>query len=589
MYSEPKKLSDYQDDDIESVKSSDSIDTTDTDKPVEVKHSSDEIQEGFTNIEEATKTDISGVPDVKPNNPKTSPTTSTNDKESSSLKFFFAIERFIFGAFSNTPDLSGQSVGKRITTGITLTISRLLLIILLIFVGLFVKYASHNYNTEEYFPHDIAKPPYYPTSEELAKYEPTRDLRKICKDDPYAPFIGKFRNPDQTYPEYLYYTAMDLPHADPCIVDGVATGTDADKTVPKASSDNMLIRWWVQVKSLFSVLGAIFSNAFSAVVNFFKSSAEGVESGLVELATEPEMKLLDEAEQEGEKAFKAYIQGEKELEEARQGQNKKQQTNQVGQGKPRRNRPQRGGASADASQSSSPTKSTHEYDTYLNVYALDKTRTKEDIGWPYYPIIANSTKLCASVTNNIALKLMNFVNIISGKTGQESETSSAMIQFLRVIAFTLVGILIITLTSNIGPLVSGLYIPIISIASIVMAGKAEPLLALLFFPLIPLAVPAMGLNWLLNVGILSWRLLYFAFTMFIRPLGEFQAVFAEFVDIIRKNPSGILVMVLLLSTLSGYQVAQEEYKAYFILGVVLAVVMMGVNIQLNGTSSTPTS
>lgn len=576
--SEPKDLALYEKDDKEETES---IVSTDTDEPVEPREKREkgekrENKEGFTGS-------------VSPD--KTSPNEAINQTKSTGMIYsFFA-----------PPDVSGQTIQERMVAGVSLFIYRIFVLVILVMFGINFRFAANKFANEDYFPTDGTRPPYYPTPEELKQYEAeTMDLRKLCKNDADAEFIGRFRRPDQTYPEFLFYGGMKLPNKDPCITEGAMT-------------DGWYVRLSLQVSTVFNYLVNSFTSLFSRAL---KGTTDLVESAVIE----PEMKIAEEGEQlatkfvkdyetaiEGSKAkaftqeeqakTNAYIKREQADVDAQKklppAQRRVANTNrapvqsvQRGQGKA--NSFQMGGdKSSDASSSSSAPK--HVYGKQFNPYAFDRERKLADLTYFYRPIWAKSAFVAGSYTN-MALSLL--LSIFKGNT-EIKESHGTFNQLLNICLFILSGVVLILMFA--GMPVYAFIAWCMGVISILLGGGGVPAISVPLLSITGFGIPVaiyilvfLAFNQVVNTGIVLWRILYMfghilagPFIVHKKGKGELQ----EYMAIIRKDLNGFFALAWLVFVFSAYQVSPPGYDNGILGGGILAPILFGFAMKSSSSSN----
>lgn len=599
MYqSKPKDLSLYKDDaeDTESVASTDSDTTVEVDTK-NTKNTTKPRKEGFTG-----KEDKKNKKDKK-------------KKPNPIVQFFSA------------PDVSGQTVNQRIATGFRVFGYRMFIVILMIFLGINFRFAANKFGNEDYFPTDTTLPPYYPTQEELKYLEPTKDLKGVCKTDDTAEYIGRFRRPDETYPEFLYYDGMKLPNKDPCITEG-------------ATSDGWYIRLSIQISKFFGVIGDIFNSLINTITSLFTRAVTGSED-LVETAViEPELNIARQTEKlasDLEKA-KAEAQAQAYIEKRKADASLQQQIPSRSVIQPQQiqqvyspAQPEQVQAIAQSNKTSMPTQptqptqpvqpsrpskgikmrspkrglkikpsaqqrvanlnrapisqtggasQTHRFSKFLNPYAFDRERKVTDLTYFYRPIWAKSTQVSSTFTNMILQKLLSF---FKGDT-EIKESHGTLKQMLNILLFILMSFLLIVAIVFSLPFAT-VYSFVLSFISIILAGGGVPMISVILLGIsiigIPLAIYMaifIGFNQVVNSGIIIWRILYFLIHIVLGPfisLNQGKEEVKELFDIIRKDVNGFFAISWLMFVFTAYQVAPDKYNKGVLIGGILAPILFG--------------
>lgn len=561
-----------ENDDAESVGSNG---TVDTDASVDVHISNDSIEsntppkkEGFTGKKDK-KDDKKEKKDEK-------------EKKTSS----------VFLNFFAAPDVSGQTINQRIVTGFRVLGQRMLIVMLLIFLGINFRFAANKFANEDYFPTDGTLPPYYPTEEELKEIEPIRDLRQKCKGDETAEYISRFRRPDQTYPEFLYYDGMILKNKDPCITEG-------------ATSDGWYIRLSIQISKLFGVIGDIFNSMINTFTSLFTRAVTGVEDIAETAVIEPEMNIARQAEQleadlvktTKEAEAQAFAEKQKALAQTAQA------TSQAASQSPQKvnskltaqqkvanlNRPtiQSGKGKSYIQTGGAPP--VHRFSKFLNPYGFDRERKITDLTYFYRPIWAKSTQVSATFTNMI---LQKFLGLFKGDT-EIKESHGTFSQLLNILLFIFMSLIVLIGGAFTIPFAT-MYAWIFSMISIVLAGGGVPAISVLLLGMsiigIPLAIYIgifLGFNQVVNSGIIMWRFLYFLVHVVLGPLislKQGKEELKEFGDIIRKDLNGFFALTWILFVFTAYQVAPSGFSNGVLIGGILSPILFG--FAMNASTQT---
>jgi len=576
--SEPKDLELYKDD-------TESVVSTDTDTTVETE------KEGFTGKD--SKNESKKVNKTKKNT------------------------RNRVAAFFSAPDVSGQTVKQRILTGLRVFGYRMFIVILMIFLGINFRFAANKFANEDYFPTDNTMPPYYPSQEELEYLEPTRDMRVQCKNDDTAEYIGRFRRPDETYPEFLYYDGMILPNKDPCLTTG-------------ATSDGWYIRLSIQLSKFFGVVGDIFNSLINTITSLFTRAVTGSEDLVEKAVLEPEIQIAKQSEQLAADLEKAKAQAEAQA-YAMERKADASLTNQVparpvvqpqqmqqvyspAQPEQVQSVAQSNTTAMPMKQVSKPSKGikmrspkrglkikpqqrvanlnrgtisqtggasqTHRFSKFLNPYAFDRERKVTDLTYFYRPIWAKSTQVSSTFTNMILQKLLSF---FKGDT-EVQESHGTVSQLLNIFLFILMSFLLIVALVFSLPFAT-IYSMVFSFISIVLAGGGVPMISVILLGMsiigIPLAIFMaifLGFNQAVNMGIIFWRILYFLIHILLGPLlslNQGKEEVKELFDIIRKDLNGFFALTWIMLVFTAYQVSPEGYGNGILIGGLVAPVLFG--------------
>lgn len=563
-----KKHKNDKNDDAESVVSNDSVDSVDSDASVDVHISNDSIESNANSKKEG----FTGKKDDKKE--------KKDDKKTSS----------VFLNFFAAPDVSGQTINQRIVTGFRVLGQRMLIVMLLIFLGINFRFAANKFANEDYFPTDGTLPPYYPTEEELKEIEPIRDLRQKCKDDDTAEYISRFRRPDQTYPEFLYYDGMVLKNKDPCVTEGM-------------SSDGWYIRLSIQISKVFGVIGDIFNSIINTFTSLFTRAVKGAEDMAETAVVEPEMNVIRQAEKleadlvktTKEAEAKAFAEKQQALAQTAQATSQTPtkaipQTSKTiaQQNVADLNRPtiQSGKGKSYQTGGAPP---VHRFSKFLNPYGFDRERKITDLTYFYRPFWAKSTQVSATFTNMI---LQKFLGLFKGDT-EIKESHGTFSQLLNIFLFIFMSLLVLIGGVLTIPLATT-YAFIFSIISIVLAGGGVPMISVLLFPFtiigIPLAIYIaifLGFNVVVNSGIIMWRFLYFFVHAVLGPLislKQGKEDIKEFGDIIRKDLNGFFALTWILFVFTAYQVAPSGFSNGVLIGGIVSPILFG--FAMNASTQT---
>lgn len=532
-----------------------------------------------------------------------------------------------FASFMAVPAIpKDASQFERIKIGLKLTFSRMVMLCLLILIGINFRFASNTFGNEAYFPTDTTQPPYYPTPEELKELEPMSVRRISCKDNPNAEYIGKYRRVDNTFPEFLYYDGIELPNKDPCITEG-------------ATSDGWYIRLSIQLSRLFKIIGEIMSKIFNTIVNAFSSvfskAVDGMIQPEIEMAEEAgkvisdvEKQMLDAKAQSDikEAQAKEALYEKRALKDTAMEIKEETARSKLGNlgklGKPPSKpssasstaspaQPQKGkgrggrqhtsststqwGGASEPSNPSNP----HRYSKFLNPYAYDRERKLTDPTYFYRPIWAKSTQVSAVYTNAI---FSVFLSFFKGSVKVE-DTHSPLKQFLSILLFILLGVLVILVGSFTIPL-GGLYAVLMSGIALLVGGGAVPVVVTGLLAISIIGIPLsiyIGMflfaNYIANYGIIIWRILYFFIHVILGPLlslKQGKEEIKEFFTLLRKDIAGFFMLLWIVFVLSEYQVLGKSDQSTILVGGILAPVLFGFAMktpsllkQVGSTASAP--
>lgn len=573
VHTNKKHKNDDKNDENDDAESVGSNGTVDTDTSVDVYISTDSTDS--TNIS-SHKEGFTGKKDKK------------DDKKEKKTSSVFL--NFFAGPFA-APDVSGQTINQRIVTGFRVLGQRMLIVMLLIFLGINFRFAANKFANEDYFPTDGTLPPYYPTKEELKEIEPIRDLRQKCKDDDTAEYISRFRRPDQTYPEFLYYDGMVLKNKDPCVTEGM-------------SSDGWYIRLSIQISRVFGVVGDIFNSMINIFTSLFTRAVKGAEDMAETAVVEPELNVIRQAEQleadlvktTKEAEAKAFAEKQQALAQTAQATSQvptkaiPQASKTTAQQKVANlNRPtvQSGKGKSYIQTGGAPP--VHRFSKFLNPYGFDRERKITDLTYFYRPIWAKSTQVSATYTNMLLQKLLG---LFKGDT-EIKESHGTFSQLLNIFLFIFMSLLVLIGGAFTIPFAT-MYAWIFSIISIVLAGGGVPAISVLLLGMsiigIPLAIYIgifLGFNVVVNSGIVMWRFLYFLVHMILGPLlslKQGKEELKEFGDIIRKDLNGFFALTWILLVFTAYQVAPSGFSNGVLIGGILSPILFG--FAMNASTQT---